>query len=147
MAVEGSRAGGGLFVETRAERVHGAKARVGHTPETALAAAGERQRTVAAAYGAEGLEETVGGGGAGHVVAHAGTREPEADGDVAGGEVVQDARNEEGTQAALERAGNAYRFEADRSVLEWSTSLMFPMPVDTNTPYGEAKGNRVPSRP
>ena len=114
--------------------MHGAKARVGHASETALAAAGERQRAVAAADGAEGLEETVGGGGAGHVVAHAGTCEAEADGDVAGGEVVQDARDEEGTQAAVERAGNAYRFEADRSALEWSTSLMFPMPVDTNTP-------------
>ena len=114
--------------------MHGAEARIRHATDATLAAARQRHRAVAAADGAEGLQEAVGGGGTCHVVAHAGTGEAEADGDVAGGEIVQDARDEEGTQAAVKGAPAAYRFEFERSVLEWSTSMMFPIPVDTNTP-------------
>ena len=90
--VEGARAGERVVVAVGGERVHGTEAEVTQTADAALRAAHERRVALVVANGAMGhktprdapnaLQNAVCGGGAGHIVAHAGPLQSELNGHV-----------------------------------------------------------------
>ncbi len=94
--VEGPRGGLGAVVETGAHGPPLGEAGQADTADGGLAAAGDHGHGVAALDGGGGLADGVGATGAGRDVGHAGPVDPQVDGHLAGGQVDDHHRHQEG---------------------------------------------------